>query len=121
MTAQSVTLDQHLLAIEEDLWTGGPDAFERHAHDPCLVVFAEMAGVMSRQDIMKTAEKGRWTDVAMHAKGMAQLSDSTMVITYECTAKRKDGRRHHAFVSSGYVAKPEGWKLAFHQQTALPV
>ena len=41
----------------------------------CLVVFTEMAGVMAKADIAKTAEKGRWTDVRPALKGMAKLSD----------------------------------------------
>jgi len=40
-----------------------------------------------------------------------------VVISYECTATRKDGQPHHAFVSSGYAHRPDGWKLAFHQQS----
>ncbi len=114
-----MSLEQELLTIEERLWTGGPDAYRRHADEQCLVVFTEMAGVMSREDIVKTAEKGRWKDIAMEEKGIARLSDSAAVITYECTAKRKDGKPHHALVSSGYVKRGDGWKLAFHQQTEL--
>ena len=83
------------------------------------VVFAEMAGEMSREDVAKTAEKGRWKDVKMQKKGIAKLSDSTVVISYECNAHRKDGQPYHALVSSGYTHRPDGWKLAFHQQTAL--
>ena len=81
--------------------------------------FSEMAGVMSKDDIAKSAEKGRWKDVSMQRKGMAQLSDTSAVITYECEATRKNGQPYHAVVSSGYVSRPDGWKLAFHQQTAL--
>jgi len=50
---------------------------------------------------------------------MALLSETAAVITYECTARRKDGERYRALVSSGYSKLPEGWKLAFHQQTGL--
>jgi hypothetical protein len=114
-----MALEQDLLAIEHALWTGGPEAFEQHAHEHCLVVFAEMAQVMTKADIAKTAEKGRWKDVAMRPKGMVRLSEAVAVIAYECTAGRKDGRSHHAYVSSGYVGGPHGWKLAFHQQTAI--
>jgi hypothetical protein len=56
-----MSLEQELLAIEEKLWTGGPEAYRQHADDQCLVVFAEMAGVMSKADIVKSAEKGRWS------------------------------------------------------------
>jgi hypothetical protein len=115
-----MSLEEDLLKIEEKFWTGGPEAYQQHADEKCLVAFSDkMAGVMSKDDIAKSAEKGRWKDVSMTQKGLAKLSDSAVVITYECNAKRKDGKPHHALVSSGYVNRGQGWKLAFHQQTAL--
>jgi hypothetical protein len=78
-----------------------------------------MAGVMSNEDIAKSAEQGRWKDISIEQKGLARLSDTAAVITYECTAKRKDGQPYRALVSSGYVNRAGGWKLAFHQQTPL--
>ena len=114
-----MSLENDLLAIEDNFWTGGPDAYERYVDDTCLVAFSEMAGVMSRNDIAKSAEKGRWKDVSLTRKGIARLSDTSAVITYECNAKRKDGQPYRALVSSGYVKRSNGWKLAFHQQTTL--
>jgi hypothetical protein len=112
-------LSEELFAIEKQLWTGSPEAYRRHADERCLVAFAEMAGVMSNEEIARSAEKGRWKDVAIEPKGLAQLSDTATVITYECTAKRKDGQPYRALVSSGYAKRVDGWKLAFHQQTPL--
>ena len=63
--------------------------------------------------------KSRWHDVSMKVKGMVKLSATAAIVTYECDAKRKDGQAHRALVSSGYVSRPDGWKLAFHQQTPL--
>jgi hypothetical protein len=114
-----MSLEENLLAIETELWTGGPEAYRKHTDDKCLVVFAEMAKSMSREDIAKTAEKGRWKNVKMTEKGLSKLSEESVVISYECTATRKDGQPHHAFVSSGYAHRPGGWKLAFHQQTKI--
>jgi hypothetical protein len=114
-----MSLEEDLLAIETELWTGGPEAYRRHTDKECLVVFAEMAGVMSKEDIAKTAEKGRWKNVKMKEKGFSKLSSSSVVISYECNATRKDGQAHHALVSSGYAHRADGWKLAFHQQTKL--
>jgi hypothetical protein len=114
-----MSLEDDLLAIEDEFWTGGPEAFHRHTDAECLVAFTEMAGMMPKDAIAKSAEKGRWKDVSMQRKGIAQLSDTSAVVTYECNAKRKNGEPYHAIVSSGYVKRPAGWKLAFHQQTPL--
>ena len=64
-----MSLEQDLLAMETQFWTGGPEAFQRHSDDNCLVVFTEMAGVMAKADIAKTAEKGRWTRRPAGAEG----------------------------------------------------
>jgi hypothetical protein len=114
-----MSLEEELLAIETKLWTGGPEAYLKHTDDKCLVVFAEMAKEMPREDIAKTAEKGRWHDVKLQLKGLAHLSDESVVISYECNAARKDGQPHHAYVSSGYARHNGAWKLAFHQQTKI--
>ncbi len=115
-----MSLETDLLAIDEQFSTGGPEAYGQHCDDKCLVVFASMAAVMSRDDIAKTAKKGRWTDVKLAPKGFIQLSDTSAVIAYDCTAIRNDGHPHHALVSSGYVKHADGWKLATHQQTEVP-
>jgi len=114
-----MSLEEDLLAIETRLWTGGPEAYLKHTDDKCVVVFAQMAGEMTREEIAKTAAKGRWKDVKLRKKGLAKLSDTSVVISYECDADRNDGQHHHAFVSSGYARRADGWKLAFHRQTAL--
>src|SRR5260221_13878611 len=114
-----MSLQQDLLAIERHFWTGGPEAYREHTDPKCLVVFTDMAGVMSRDDIAKQAQEGRWSDVAMEPKGIAELDETSAVVTYECTAKRKDGEPYHAVVSTGYVKRPDGWKMAFHQQTPV--
>jgi hypothetical protein len=115
----SLSLEENLLAIETELWTGGPEAYRKHTDDKCVVVFEETAATMSREDIAKTAEKGRWKDIKMTEKGLARLSDEAVVISYDCTATRKDGQPHHALVSSGYARRNGSWKLAFHQQTKI--
>jgi hypothetical protein len=115
-----MSLESYLLAIDQMFWTGGPEAYAEHCDESCLVVFVGMAAVMRRQDIAKTAEKGRWTNVKLTPKGFVQLSDTSAVIAYDCIARRKDGQPHHALVGSGYVLRPGGWKLATHQQTDVP-
>ena len=114
-----MAIEEELLEIERTLWTGGPEAYKANLEPKCLVAFKDMPGEMSKEDIAKTAEPGRWKDVSMQRKGIAKLGASSVVITYECTAKRKDDQPYHALVSSGYVKRRGGWKLAFHAQAAL--
>lgn len=115
-----MSLEAELLAIDKEFWTGGPQAYADHCDDRCLVVFAGMAAVMPREEIAKTAEQGRWTNVEMKTIGLMRLSDTSAVIAYECVAIRKGGQPHRALVTSGYVLRADGWKLATHQQTETP-
>ena len=108
--------DQDLLSIEELFWTGGPEAYHQHCDDQCLAVFASMAAVMSRDDIARTAEKGRWSEVQMKPLAFVQPTEAVATIAYDCTARRKDGHPHAPRVTSTYVRRPDGWKLAIHHQ-----
>lgn len=114
-----MTLEHELMTIEKNFWTGGPEAYHQFADNQCLIAFADMAGVVSNGDIARTARKGRWSDIEMKKKGLAELSDTAAVLTYEARTRREDGKPYRAIVSSGYVKRPTGWKLAFHQQTPL--
>lgn len=114
-----MSLEHDLMTIERNFWTGGPEAYQQFADETCLLAFGDMAGVKSKEEMAKSAEKGRWGELTMKKKGIAQLSDDSAVITYEATTTRKDGKLYHALVSSAYVKRPTGWKLAFHQQTPL--
>ena len=107
---------EELLALEDTFWTGGPEAYHQHCDDQCLVVFASVGAVMPRDEIAKTAEKGRWSDVAIRPLGFVQPTEATATIAYDCTARRKDGQPHAARVTSTYVRRADGWKLCVHQQ-----
>ncbi len=114
-----MTLQQELFEIEHRLWTGGPEAYEAHTDDNCLVAFKDAVGIMARDAISGMAKKGRWKEISLLPKGMLTLSDTSAVISYECTARRQDNQPYHAVVSSGYVKRSGGWRLAFHQQTPM--
>ena len=108
-----MTLEQDLMAIEQQLWTGGHEAYEANVDQRCLVAFKEVAGMMTNKDIAATAENGRWKVVSLRPKGIANLSETSVVITYECSAKRKDNEPYHALVSSGYVKRLDGGSSPF--------
>ncbi len=114
-----MALADDLHRIERTFWTGGPEAYLDHADAQCMVVFARMAQPMTREDIAKTAEPGRWRDVHIRPIGFVQLAGDAALITYESSGRMKDGSQHRAHVSSAYVKRRDGWKLAFHQQTPL--
>lgn len=115
-----MTLEQELLALEKQFWTAGPEFYRGHVDEQCLLAFPEMAGVISRDSVAATVkEDQRWTDLSMEGSGFLQLDDLTAVLTYHAKAQRADGTPYAALVSSAYVKRRSGWKLAFHQQTPV--
>ena len=50
---------------------------------------------------------------------MVQPTADTAIISYRADVTRADGERYAALVSSAYVRRAEGWKLAFHQHSPL--
>lgn len=45
------------------------------------------------------------------------LTDDVVTVAYTATAQREGGDVYTAQMSSTYVYRPGGWRMAFHQQT----
>ena len=115
-----MAIEQELLALEEQFWTGDGDFYRKNLDAECLCVFTDMAGVMSRDQVVSTISDGqRWSGLVIEPKGFRQLSDDVALLSYRASAKRPDGELYRAVVSSGYLRRGDAWKLAFHQQTPL--
>lgn len=115
-----MALEQDLMTLEKGFWTQGGDYYREHVDEECLVAFAEMAGVHSNEEIAgMNPGAGNWRNVRLDEKGLVQLSDDAVVLTYEVDAERASGEPYKALVSSGYVKRNGDWKMAFHQQTPL--
>lgn len=109
-----------LLDIERQFWTGDEAFFRKHTDDTCLVAFTNMAKAMERKELAATATNpNRWRDLEMELKGMVEPSPDVALLTYEASATRDNGEAYRALVSTGYVRRPDGWKMMFHAQTPL--
>lgn len=115
-----MTTEQDLFALERQFWTGDADFYRKNLDDKCLVAFTEMSGLMNKEDVAGMIKEGqRWGDLDLKKKGFLELPGESVFITYEASAKRPGGEPYKAVVSSGYVRRNGGWKMAFHQQTPL--
>ncbi|MBX3579827.1 MAG: hypothetical protein KF723_21710 [Rhizobiaceae bacterium] len=109
-----------ILALERGFWTGNSQFFKDNADSACLVAFPDMAGVMDRKDLAATATNPhRWSDLEIELKGFFEPQDGVVFMAYEASATRDNGEPYKALVSSGYLRRADGWKLAFHSQTPL--
>lgn len=123
LQTRDTQLTDWLFAIEQGFWLEGRDYFREHLDERCLLAFpqiGEMHGVRSREEIAATATApGRWRDLKIASRHLARLSDGVAVISYRADAVRGDGEPYSALVSSAYVRRADGWKLAFHQHSPV--
>ena len=116
-----MTIENELLALERRFWTEGADFYRENLDEQCLVVFTEIAGVKTREEIAAMiGAQPHYQDVTIEVKAAHRLDRSTAILAYQANARMADGSRRRALVSSLYVERVGGWKLAFHQQTPLP-
>jgi hypothetical protein len=113
------SVEQDLLALEKQFWTGDSAFYEQNVDESCLVAFnSDMAGVMSNSDLAATVKNGnRWKDIEIELRGLVKPSDDTAILSYQARATRDNSERYAALVSSGYAKRDGRWKLVFHQQT----
>jgi hypothetical protein len=116
-----MSLENELQALERKFWTEGADFYRENLDEQCVVVFTEMAGVKTREEIASMiGAQPRYREVAIEPKAVHRLDRSTAIFAYQANARMADGTRYRALVSSLYVERVGGWKMAFHQQTPLP-
>lgn len=110
-----------LYHIEEGFWLGGEDHFLAHLDAQCLLAFpqaGELHGVMPREQVAASASTpGRWRDLTISGRHCLQISDDVAILSYRADVSRFDGQPYAALVSSAYVRRADGWKLAFHQHS----
>jgi hypothetical protein len=117
---QASTLEQDLVALERQFWTGDTNFYRQHLDEKCLTVFQEQAGVFSKEDVAQQASNPkRWRVQQIQPKGFLQPTDDTAIVTCEVYAKRATGEPYHTLTSSGYIRRHGEWKMTFHQQTPL--
>jgi len=111
--------DAELLALERNFWTGDAPFYAQHLSDDATMVFPAPTGVLRREQIVaKVAQTPRWRAVRFHDPFIARPSASVAVLTYQAEAMRGDQPPYTAQVTSVYTLAADGWRLAFHQQSA---
>lgn len=115
--------DHDLFNIEEGFWLSGREHFSAHLDDRCILAFpqaGEMHGVKTREEVAATATRAnRWSDLKMSRRSLLPITEQVAIISYRADVTRADGQPYAALVSSAYVWRHDGWKLAFHQHSPL--
>lgn len=114
---------EELAGIERGFWLSGKDHFLAHLDERCLLAFpqaGEMHGIKSREEVAATATpSNRWRDLEMTDLHLLDVGEDSALLSYRADVIRADGESYAALVSSLYVRRGDGWKLAFHQHSPV--
>lgn len=120
---RAMPLENDLFDIEQGFWLHGKEHFLEHLDDECLLAFpqvGEMHGVRTRDEVAATATTStRWLDLNVTDRHIVHAGENVTIISYRADVKRADGQPYSALVSSAYVRRANGWKLAFHQHSPI--
>ena len=117
--AEDAPLLEELVELEQRFWHGGPQVYERYLDEAALMVFPAPVGVLDRAETVASISAGqRWAAVRIDDVLVVPLTEDVAVLTYEATARREDDTTpYRTFATSVYARRPDGWRLALHQQS----
>lgn len=116
--------DDDLAALEERGWqalsTGGATAAEFYEHtlDREVVMLLPGGMVLTDRDVIVRSMSGQpWATFRLEDTRVLRPTADTGIVAYGVVAQREGSPEYSALVSSHYVRREDGWKMAFHQQT----
>jgi hypothetical protein len=111
------------IALERQGWEAlssggeGARAFYDRILDHTVVMLLPGGLVLDDREMAVDSMSGQpWSSYELEDLQSFQPTEDTTVVRYGVVAHR-DQQRYSALMSSVYVRREEGWKLAFHQQT----
>jgi hypothetical protein len=115
-------LAQQLIALEREGWealvAGNGGAYYRE-HLSANAMMAFPFGVLDRDAALEAIGSAPpWERFEMRDPRVVQLSANSGIVVYSVTAQRPGQEPYSAVISSTFVNDAQGWKLAFHQQSA---
>jgi hypothetical protein len=117
-----VTLEEELLALEQQFWTQPERVafFSDHLAGDPVMVFPPPAGIFDEEAIIASLEDTpAWESARLDHATVVRLRDTAAVLAYRADAERR-GRSYSCYAASVYVRQDDGdWRLAFHQQTPI--
>lgn len=105
---------------ERRLWQEGVGAYEELMGPECVMAFAPM-GIMDRSQIIDSMSGApRWSDVEMTDTTQTRPAADVSILAYRALATRPGNEPYEAVCTSTYISIDGRWKLAQHQQSAVP-
>ena len=113
-----------LIALEQRGWQAlsgaGEDTaaqfYGRVLDDDVVMLLPGGVRLTDRDEILGSMSGAPWDAFELEDPQVLELGPDGAVVVYGVAAER-DGSPYSALVSSTYVRRDDGWKLALHQQT----
>ena len=110
--------DERVWALEESLWTGGPDNFRNLLDEASLTLVPTAPFLLDSEQTIASIEKApRWKEVVMAHRKVVRPQEGLIVLGYRAVARRDEAEDYNAWCTSTWrrVAHDE-WRLVQHQQ-----
>lgn len=116
--------EDEVVDLEEQGWralsTSGEAAaafYERVLDGSVLMLLPGGLVLHDRATVVRSMSGMPWTSFALEDVRVLRPTEQTAVVAYGVVAEREGSPEYSALVSSTYVRRPGGWRLALHQQT----
>jgi hypothetical protein len=113
-----------LIDLEERGWRAlasdprtASEFYEQVLDDDVVMLLPGGMRVTDRAAIVASMGGQPWDSYRLEDPQVLELDDATAVVSYGVVAQRDGSPPFSALMSSTYVRRDAGWKLAFHQQT----
>jgi hypothetical protein len=112
-----------LIALEVDGWRAlatdratASEFYGRVLDDAVVMLLPGGMRLSDRDEILASMGGTPWSSFELEDPQVLALGDDGAAVLYGVVAMR-DGAEYSALVSSAYVRRADGWRLALHQQT----
>lgn len=119
-----MTIAEDLEDLELDGWEAmSDDAAAAHEFygellddDPVMVLPGGLV-LDTRHDVLASLSGAPWSSFEVEDLSVRGLTDDAAAVTYRVIAERRGGGEYVALISSVYVLRGDGWRLALQQRT----
>ena len=113
-----------LIELEERGWRAlasdprtASEFYEQILDDTVVMLLPGGMRLTDRAAIVASMGGQPWASYRLEEPRVHRLTDAAAVVTYGVVAQRDGSPPYSALMTSTYVRRDDGWKLAVHQQT----
>ena len=85
--------------------------------DNAVLILPGGLALDDRETIIQSMSGQPWSAYQLQDIGVLKPALGIGIVAYGAVARRSDGPAYSALMSSTYIHRPDGWRLALHQQT----